>query len=354
MTPRFRRERHIDESTVNHPADIDVICDILRNVDGDATSRVSSKTLAVANEHGLLPLVAQRLTEDAADLLSDELLGLVRWVNRTSAAAEMLLTSTTRSLLEHLAKAEIPCLLLKGTALAHRYYPEPRLRPRTDVDLWIEPDRGRDVARLLERQGYAISNLDRRQLTSRQFQASTEPVRGYPVTFDIHLAISNRAVFRDALDFHRCRKTAQPLNSLGGEAPEASALLLHACLHRIAQGRNTQVDRLIWLYDIHLLFSALAPEDRNRFLRFALDRGLGGTCADGLRRSADAFGTRVGDTLFRRLESRAPSEPATQLLKAGKWTWLWSDVRGEAGWIRRARFLGEVLQNRAPLKRQAG
>lgn len=39
-----------------------------------------------------------------------------------------------------LAAAGIETVVLKGMALAHTVYPAPHLRPKSDVDLWIQPD----------------------------------------------------------------------------------------------------------------------------------------------------------------------------------------------------------------------
>jgi hypothetical protein len=65
----------------------------------------------------------------------------------------------TRALLEMipiLNKAGIQPLLLKGLALAHQYYPNPALRPVSDIDLYFEKKDFLRAAQLFQEAGYKV------------------------------------------------------------------------------------------------------------------------------------------------------------------------------------------------------
>ena len=56
--------------------------------------------------------------------------------------------------LDQLATANMTPLVFKGAALAHTVYPNPKLRPMTDVDLWVEEADVERAAHLIEQLGY--------------------------------------------------------------------------------------------------------------------------------------------------------------------------------------------------------
>ncbi|MGB1249712.1 MAG: nucleotidyltransferase domain-containing protein [Candidatus Promineifilaceae bacterium] len=56
--------------------------------------------------------------------------------------------------LDKLNSAEITPLIFKGAILAHSVYPSPKLRPMTDVDLWVEEADVERAAHLIEQLGY--------------------------------------------------------------------------------------------------------------------------------------------------------------------------------------------------------
>jgi hypothetical protein len=64
--------------------------------------------------------------------------------HRRTALRTLRLQGLLHRALPALASAQIPVILLKGASLAHRIYPDPALRPMSDVDILIRPgDRAR-------------------------------------------------------------------------------------------------------------------------------------------------------------------------------------------------------------------
>ncbi|MBS0212244.1 MAG: hypothetical protein JSR26_03560 [Proteobacteria bacterium] len=86
-----------------------------------------------------------------------------------------------------------------------------------------------------------------------------------------------------------------------------------ACVHCIANlslqsDPANHGDRLIWLYDMHLLACAMTPQDFDGLVRLTAERGLAGACLDGLRRTHEAFATPLPEGLLETLETQSRLE----------------------------------------------
>ncbi len=97
------------------------------------------EVLAVAIEHGVAVLLYDQIklgqnTTAYPQVLLDRLAEL----ERSEIAAELFRLAETRMALACLKRAEIPVLVLKGTALAYGLYAKPYLRPRVDTDILLQ------------------------------------------------------------------------------------------------------------------------------------------------------------------------------------------------------------------------
>lgn len=307
--------------------------------------------------HGIGPLLHQRLRQDIVKGLSDTVRNRLATGAQSQAALDLLLNDSTHSFAGLLHENGIPALLLKGTPVAHLFYPETWLRPRCDTDVFIgEADRVRAME-LLRANGYQISGQLDRRYSSKQFVASIKTFQQTFTSFDVHWKLSNRVLFQSTLPFEECLERRQPVPALGGHAWTLSTvdLLLHACVHRIAHGRNTERNRLLWLYDIHLLWAALGNTGQDSFVEKALDRQVGTLCADALQVAEELFGdpenrgtSAVGaasaaNNVINNLRSNRRHEPTARLVDAGKLRWVLADVRALKGIKQKAAFTRELL-----------
>jgi hypothetical protein len=105
----------------------------------------------------LLPLLHWSLERAG---LSDPLMAELEAARRVSRYRDLQLFEGAAPALRGLPEAGIPTLLLKGAALATRYYPEPGLRPMADVDVLV-------------RSGDAVAAVDR--LTALGWSAPSRP-----------------------------------------------------------------------------------------------------------------------------------------------------------------------------------
>jgi hypothetical protein len=241
-------------------------------------------------------LLNEQLQRDTVTGLGESLKRELKQAAYPQVAQDMLMNEATRQILDLLAANEFPALLLKGTPVAHLYYPQTYLRPRCDTDIYIKECDAENVKALLEANGYEIGGELQREHASKQFTAGSRPFQHVVTTFDIHWKPSNRVLFWNMLPFGECYADKQAVPQLGENAWTlcTADLLLHACIHRIGHGRNTERNRLLWLYDIHLLWMAMDDPAREAFISKALDKKIGAVCADALEISAELFGSDVG------------------------------------------------------------
>ena len=108
-----------------------------------------------------------------------------------------------------MAQAGVPFLVLKGAALAHLVYGDPRLRPMRDVDLLIrKADAGRALD-VLMRCGFRPGGT---AVPSRHhhLQAMAKTLEGATVTIELHHELMVRTPFVEPRDYDDLIRRSQP------------------------------------------------------------------------------------------------------------------------------------------------
>jgi hypothetical protein len=90
--------------------------------------------------------------------------------------------------------------------------------------------------------------------------------------------------------------------------------LLLACIHRVAHHQDRV--NLLWLWDIHLVASALSVSGWAQFLAAAASSRVQRICARGLELTRECFGTAIPEGVRRAL-GEAHDEPASMFLGDG-------------------------------------
>lgn len=276
----------------------------------DALTAVAvDDVVAAASEHGVVPLIADRLagTSRGATAVGIRLVELGQW----QAAADMLREVELRRLLPALADAGADALVIKGAQLAYDCYPRPDLRPRIDTDLMVSLD-GRHTANdVLIALGYDPPEHVSGDVV--MYQASYVLNRdGVAIhTVDVHWRIANPQLFAGLLTFEELRATSVPLRQLGRAARGLSNVhaLLLACIHRVAHHFDS--DCLIWLYDIHLLSERMTRDDWNELAAVARERRVSIICRQGVERAVSTFGTVGAEAFLSRDVSDAEADEPT-------------------------------------------
>lgn len=324
------------------------LCAILRS--GGSTpsgAQDAARTIALARaaaDHGVAPLVFETLRAREKPTPAERALAdALETLARTEAAVDAIRVAACREVLDALAGAGIETLVFKGSALAHSHYPRSDLRPRDDIDLLVrEVDRAR-AGETLAALGFARAPSAGGQFSSYQELHARTDSRGIRHNVDLHWRVSNRQRYAAALGVDELLARALELPALGPGArcPDAIDAVLIASFHRAAH-RGTQ--RLVWLYDLHLLMVALVGGDAVRveeLVERARLRGLARECAESLSLARRAFATPLSaavEPLVAEHGGAALDGPAA--MRAPRTVDIWvADLAALPGWRSRLALL---------------
>jgi hypothetical protein len=174
-----------------------------------------------------------------------------------SAMDNALLSVELERLSAHLARADLPAIVLKGAALGDTLYGNSALRPMTDIDLLLHPE---DVARaldLLRGHGYAWNEVEARPGVRLGFENELmlrAPGRA-PVSIELHWHLIDSPFYQQRVPESWFWQTSRQVTLAQTQALvlglEANLLYLsaHYVLHHRAQG-------LRWLVDIAALIAS--------------------------------------------------------------------------------------------------
>lgn len=351
---------------------LDLLCAILREgafqwPDIDETGAV--RLYEVAREHGIHLLVAERVWQrgalkpgspmrqprwggnDCPPVLRDRLVAALR----NQLGVEEIARQELRSVLGALNDAGIAALLFKGTALAYTHYQDAALRPRFDTDVLIDTSEIQSACGTLERLGYQRLPFTSGDLVMYQAPYRKTDRRGVRHTIDVHWKISNPQVFASVLTKKELWPRSTTIAALGNGARAMGSVdaLVLACIHRVAH--HGDEERLIWIYDIHLISERLAAAEQQEFVELVQAKELTAVCAAGLALAEQKFLGRGAASLLARLAPQsahrgagAPGSRTTrersEIYVTGKMRKvdvLVSDLKALQGWRSRIKLLRE-------------
>ena len=298
--------------------------------------------------HGIAAVLVDR--KEQLESWPDPLAAALRERATAQAIWELRHRVILGDLLDALAKADIPTLLLKGTALAYDVYDNPASRARGDSDILVrdlDVDWARDVLRST---GFVLSPgesgaHDRFKL---QESWSVDAGDGSTHAVDLHWQTLNSPALKDVLSWQACFEGAAPLPRLAATAlrPNRAAQLLHACTHQ-AMHRTAPYfvdgathfggDRLIWARDIQLLSGVFSDLEWNAACAMAEEAGLAPTCLRALSQAVDRLDAPVPAPVLDRL-GRATGSTSSAYLEAGNLKRAVIDWRAVGGLAERLRY----------------
>lgn len=225
--------------------------------------------LVFAQAQGVAPLVYatlhatgcfQSLPQKAQDSLRD--------MYYQSLAQNSLLLRDLKSILSALQAAQIPAVVLKGAHLAVALYPDIALRPMHDLDVLVREvdfDRARHA---LETIGYTqpFPVLSQRVTREVGFELYLSKPGGQTPGVELHWGLVGGRDDRRGASVSWFWESTQPF-SLPSQPfdPECiralnpTSNLLYLCGHLFLEHGGAS-ERLLWLYDIHLLLCQKADE----------------------------------------------------------------------------------------------
>jgi hypothetical protein len=315
----------------------------------------ADETLAWAQSEGVVALVAVRLREGLAGT-PEPVRRAFEEAARGDAARLMMRQAEARRVLAGFAKADIPVLLLKGSALAYWAWPAPYLRDCVDVDLlFASREAAMAAATLLASDGY-VRRQHFGEAVTREFLCLRQMPNGSRLEMDMHWDLTSEPLFRDRFGFEALLASSIPLPTLSPDARGLSPVhaLLHACVHRASNLASGGGDSLKWLYDLHLVAGALDEAGWETLCAQAVDRGLAGVCADGFSNAAWLFATPLPETAMAALR-RASAKEALDLTRLRKWSYFQrQNLRALPGWRARLRWIWQRLRPTSHYREDVG
>lgn len=259
-------------------------------------------------------------------------------------ANEALKREALRELSAACSAAQQSPILFKGTALAYQQYPQPWLRPRTDVDLFIDPQVKPQLETLLQdidfEKLFAIEG-DFVSYQSTYAKALTDKVA---LNLDLHWRISNRQILASCFSYEELFTSAEEIPALGLSAPSRVHQLLIACLHRL--GHHNKEERLAWLYDIHLLTRQLPANEWRAVAQLAERKGIACLTLDALSLCTALFATEVPEHITAALQTAADKGEAAAIFlqrELPEWRVFSHELRAVRGFSNKIRLLREHL-----------
>jgi hypothetical protein len=299
--------------------------------------------LGLCTSEDLSPLCVQRLSQSARSSgWPSRLSAFLSEKARLQAGVELLRAAEIRAVLDALADAGVIPILIKGTPLAYSVYEAPALRPREDTDLLIARAHVDAARRALCSLGYAATACCHDLFS--QFEMQKVDRFGVVHAFDVHWKISTQPVFEDVLTYDELLPRTRPVPLLGPHAITAGHVdaLLLACIHPVMHHRNAQ--RVLWIYDAHLLASALTRHDFRELARRARQKGVAAVCAHQLRLAQRMFQTPVPWDTIEALSLHGDEPSERYLSSQRRWRHdLLSSVRAVPRFGGRMALLREVL-----------
>lgn len=223
--------------------------------------------------HGLTPLAHRAVAASDWDPAA-------KAQARQRASSSALHSKTQERLharvLQSLAEAAVPTMVLKGPGLARTVYPVSSLRPSGDLDVLVPQDAWRTVRDALSRLGYT------------SLQPLTEPPpkvaqhKAYYHTQYVNTERDHMVEIHYDMWWYGLRPALGPVYwqralplEIGGaptQMPSFEDMLLHCCIHLHHHGYN----RLIWFTDLAMLIRSRGAQlDWQHLVHAARTEGLG-------------------------------------------------------------------------------
>ena len=270
------------------------------------------------------------------------------------AVWEMCHQEILNRVLAQLSTIDVRPILFKGSAVAYDIYEIPYLRTRGDTDFLIPDHTRNQVIKALECLGFEGGSDVRGDLNSYQASFTLSDAFTYAHSLDMHWKINNSQLLAKLFSYEELAAEAETLSALGPDAIAVGTIdaLLLACMHRAAHRQCPYFvngveyyggDRLIWLYDIHLLLGELQPCQFDEFLARAEHKGLGGVCLEGIDLARTRFNTVVAERVREGLSSPRKEGVASRYLSQSVTRQYFSNLVAVEGMGNKVRFVIQLL-----------
>lgn len=307
----------------------------------------TQELLDICEYEGVTPLLwHQILVNDLKPSLPPGLTAKLQALSLQYAAVNMLRQQELQRLIKLFHCEGLDFLILKGEALAVTCYPQPHLRTRTDSDLlFSSKDAAEKAWQLLNLEGYQRFATLQGEFVGFQFPCQKTLVSGVSNNLDIHHKITNALWFAQRLDYVELKENSIGADYMGQPVSVLNPLyaLIHACIHRTSNKSHETENRLIWLYDIHLLSGKLTLADWQKLLQICEEKNFAAIILEGLTSTAEAFGDNTPEIIVEHLAALANRQHAPIVNADSRLKHYLLDLSTHKGIKNNLRFLKEQL-----------
>ena len=294
------------------------------------------------DHHGVTMLLLE------SGCLNDEVMSKLASRKAMVIANSDLNTRGLNKLFKTFNNAELrKCILFKGAALAHAYYPQPWLRPSTDSDCLIDPQDREKFNELLTTQLkfkklFAIEG----ELVSYQSTYVRKLTKNTNLVLDLHWRVNNRQSLAKIYNIDEISERGTTTANLNHAVmiPSAVDSILLSCIHR--SGHHADDERLIWLYDIHLLANKLNEDDWEELCLLCEDKQLAAITLDAFTVCQDLLHTELPDNVKETITELAKRDEPSKLLlqrNVSQWKLFKQDLKSLDNIQLKAQLLKENL-----------
>ena len=252
-----------------------------------------------------------------------------------------------------LANEHVQPLVFKGTALAYSVYAEPYARVRADSDLLIEPGQRKKAAKALRAAGFARQGSIDGEYVSYEVSFTREQNRFLHV-LDLHWRIHYSQFQSNRFPYEYLRLRSSPLPRLSpiAFAPSRADSILLNCVHRAndmntpqwsSKGPSFGTERLISLYDIHLLLEQMGRHELDELTSTAQRLGVMSICRRWVLAAVSNFATRVPATFIAAWDADVAMDAFGRYHAANIVAQRWTDFVSVQGVRGKVAFLAEHI-----------
>jgi len=262
--------------------------------------------LAITSQD-LYPYLAFRLEQYMEEVETRPELELLFRARRHTAVHNLGMCYELRKVIEALHECDVTALVLKGIILAYTSYPDPSLRPMSDLDLLVPPEKKEKVLLVLRKLGFEYPEsvfATHRDHLSRLIreQEYAPPLRLHDSTIllEVHSQLECCEPFLPMpVQEFWSRSITVDLNGLRVQTLCPEDFLFHLCLH---QSRSHRFEKgLLPLIDLRLLLDSRNdwswPGIAARSLRYGCATWMYLT----LKTACELAGAQVPDSFFQAL-----------------------------------------------------
>jgi putative nucleotidyltransferase-like protein len=245
---------------------------------------------------------------------------------RRTAVHNLLLRHELGRTLNALQQSGIPALALKGVVLAYTVYPDPSLRPMSDLDLLVPPDKREKALLVLRTIGYEYpesvlaANRDHfLRLGPNQEFAPPLQLRGSRVLLEVHSQLEcSEPVFPMSVHEFWSRSILVDLKGLRARTLCPEDFLFHLCLH---QSRSHRFEKgLLPLIDLKLLLDSRLDWNWAGIVERSLQYGYATWMYLTLEIARDLVGAPVPNSFFQALPRPGNLSTVRSLVEEQIWS----------------------------------